>query len=296
MLVLVTGGSGFIGSHLCRLLLEMGHDVRIIDLVAPKVPGVDYVQGDIRSFDDVAKSMKGVDAVAHLAALISVDESVRNPAEYHATNVTGSLNVMRACVVGGVRRIVYASSAAVYGNPASLPLKEETPVAPISPYGATKLAPELYAGAFHTSYGLSPIILRLFNVYGPGQVLNDYSGVITRFIDNARVGRSPVIFGDGQQSRSFVNVKDVATAIYLALSSRIAFGTFNIASKGPVTINELARMTLSAAGRNDLIPVHQDQRPGDITHSYADASKALLVLGFEPKVGLDEGLTELLQR
>jgi UDP-glucose 4-epimerase len=296
MLILVTGGSGFIGSHLCRLLVEKGHEVRVLDLVEPKAPGVDYVQGDVRSFDDAAKSMKGVDAVVHLAALISVDESVRKPADYHATNVTGSLNVMRACIVGGVRRFVYTSSAAVYGNPSSLPLREDSPTVPISPYGATKLAPELYAGAFHASYGLFPIVLRLFNVYGPGQALNDYSGVITRFIENARAGRSPVIFGDGQQSRSFINVRDVSAAIYLAVTSRIAFGTFNIASKGPITINDLARMTLSAAGRNDLLPVHQDPRPGDITHSYANTSKAHLVLGFEPKVGLDEGLDELLKR
>ena len=296
MLVLVTGGSGFIGSHLSRLLIEKGHDVRVMDLVEPKTPGVDYIRGDVRLFDDVAKAMRGADAVAHLAALISVDESVRKPAEYHATNVTGSLNVMRACVVGGVRRLVYASSAAVYGNPTSLPLKEDSPAAPISPYGATKLAPEFYAGAFQASYGLSPIVLRLFNVYGPGQALNDYSGVVTRFIENARAGKSPVIFGDGQQSRSFINVRDVAEAIYLALTSRISFGTFNIASKEPVTINDLARMTIFAAGRNDLIPVHQEPRPGDITHSYADPSKARLVLGFEPKVTLDEGLRELLQR
>ncbi len=295
MLVLVTGGSGFIGTHLARLLMDKGHEVRVLDLVEPRATGTDYVKGDVRSFDDIAKSMKGVDAVVHLAALISVDESVRKPAEYHATNVTGSLNVMRACVVAGVRRMVYSSSAAIYGNPATLPLREDSPAAPISPYGATKLAPELYASAFHGSYGLSPIILRLFNVYGQGQVINDYSGVITRFIECAKAGKPPVIYGNGEQSRSFVNVRDVAEAIYLALSSRIAIGTFNIAAGAPVTINELARMTLSAAGRDGIIPIHQDPRPGDITHSYADVSKARLVLGFEPKVKLETGLKELIR-
>lgn len=295
MLVLVTGGSGFIGTHVAHLLLDKGHDVRVLDLVAPKATGTDYVKGDVRSFEDVARSMKGVDAVVHLAALISVDESVRKPAEYHTTNVTGSLNVMRACVVAGVRRMVYSSSAAVYGNPAALPLKEDSPAAPISPYGASKLAPELYAGAFHSSYGLSPIILRLFNVYGPGQSLNDYSGVITRFIERARAGEPPVIFGNGEQSRSFINVKDVAEAIYLAISSRISTGTFNIAAGAPVTISELSRMVLSAAGRAGMAPVHMDPRPGDIAHSYADTSKARLVLGFEPKVKLEAGLKELVR-
>jgi nucleoside-diphosphate-sugar epimerase len=232
----------------------------------------------------------------HLAALISVEESMRKPDAYHETNATGSMNMLQACVEGCARRFVYISSAAVYGDPAELPLSEASPVKPISPYGATKLAPEFYASAFRSAFGLETVTLRLFNVYGPDQPLNDYSGVMTKFRERLLAGEAPIIYGDGEQSRSFIHVDDVAKAISLSLSKGVAGETFNIAAGEPVTMNSLAKTMIRLAGKAGLDPVHAPPRTGDIRHSYTKTSKANKLLGFSPSISLEEGLSGLIFR
>jgi len=293
--VLVTGGSGFIGRNLTPSLSKARHSVKVFDITEPGSHSVDYVSGDIRSYESVLASLKGIDIVVHLAARISVAESLEKPQEYNAVNVTGSFNVMKACVEAGVPRFVYISSAAVYGDPAELPLKETAPTMPLSPYGASKLAPEFYADAFFKSYGLETVVLRLFNVYGPGQPMNDYSGVITKFIERIRDGKAPIIYGTGGQSRDFIHIKDVANAIELAVEKKgIAGETFNIASGEPVTIGRLAEMMLAISGKENLKPTHAAARPADIMHSYADISKAKNILGFTPSISLEDGLKSIL--
>jgi UDP-glucose 4-epimerase len=292
---LVTGGSGFIGRNLASSLSKAGHSVRVLDIIAPSDHSVDYVSGDIQSYESVLASLNGIDSVVHLAARISVAESLEKPQEYNAVNVTGSLNVMKACVEAGVPRLIYISSAAVYGNPAELPLKETTLTMPLSPYGASKLAPEFYAGAFFRSYGLETAVLRLFNVYGPGQPMNDYSGVITKFIERIHDGKSPIIYGTGDQSRDFIHIKDIVKAIELAVGKEgIAGETFNIASGEPVTIGRLAEMMLMISGKENLKPTHVAVRPADIMHSYTDISKAKKILGFAPSISLEDGLKSVL--
>jgi UDP-glucose 4-epimerase len=292
--VLITGGSGFIGSHLSKTLREMGQATRILDLKPPSFPA-DYLMGDIRSSASLSRAFEGMDAVVHLAALTSVEDSIKRPADYFNTNVTGTINVMRACHDRGVRRFVHISSAAVYGDPLELPLRETSPVSPKSPYGETKLASEFCVRSFCGSYGLENVILRIFNAYGPDQPLNQYSGVINSFIENIRKGKPPVIFGDGRQSRSFIHVGDVARAIQLALESKVSGEIFNIATNNPVTIEDLAQMILRLSGRTDLQPIYGKPRPGDIRHSYAELTKARKVLGFNAEIPLEDGLKELLE-
>ncbi|MDD1776203.1 MAG: NAD-dependent epimerase/dehydratase family protein [Candidatus Methanomethylicus sp.] len=294
MKVFVTGGSGFIGSRLTPYLLEQGHSVRVFDLKKPKQKAVDFVEGDICCYDDVLSSIKGYDSVIHLAAKTSVAESVEKPAEYYRVNVTGSFNVMKACVDASIKRFVYTSSAAVYGNPAELPLKETSPASPLSPYGASKLAPEFFSAAFTRSYGLEAVVLRLFNVYGPNQTNNDYSGVITKFLERLREGKAPVIQGTGLQSRDFIHIKDVLNAITLAIERPgIGGETFNVASGNPITVEGLANLMISLSGK-PLKPTHAPIRPADIMYSYADIEKAKKFLGFVPNISLEEGLKSVL--
>lgn len=295
MRVLITGGSGFIGRHLSALLRERGHSTRILDLEVSKDPSSDYIMGDIRSPDSLSGAFEGIDSVVHLAALISVEDSFKRPAEYFNTNVTGTINVMRACAGKGVRRFVHISSAAVYGNPAELPLKETSPVNPRSSYGETKLASELCVRSFCGSYGLENVILRIFNAYGPGQLPNDYSGVITKFVDRLRKGQAPIVFGDGEQSRDFIHVHDATEAIALALEGRISGETLNIATGIPSTINSVAQSLIALSKRQRLEPLHVASRKGDIKSSYADISRAKRLLNFSPKIDLNEGLRGLYQ-
>jgi len=293
--VLITGGSGFIGKHLSALLHKRGHATRILDLEPPKDPPSDYFKGDIRSPDSLSGAFEGMDAVVHLAALISVEDSFRRPAEYFNTNVTGTINVMRACAGKGVRRFVHISSAAVYGDPAELPLKEASPVNPRSPYGETKLASEFCVRSFCGSYGLENVILRVFNAYGPGQLPNDYSGVITKFVDRLRRGQPPIIFGDGEQSRDFIHVHDAAEAIALALEGRASGETLSIATGKPSTINGVAKLLIALSNKQGLEPLHVASRQGDIRCSYADMSRAKRLLNFSPRIDLNEGLRGLYQ-
>ena len=299
MKVVITGGAGFIGYHTARLLLAHGHTVVVLDDMS-KAPmldrlrslGLEPVRVDVRVLEELKEAFRGADAVLHLAALINVEESARVPELYHEVNATGTLNVLKASVDAGVPKVVYASSAAVYGNPEKLPISEDHPTNPVSVYGATKLAGELYCRAFHEVFGLSVLILRYFNVYGPGQS-EEYAGVITRFSERLSRGEPPIIYGDGNQTRDFVHVRDVAAANELALEANVKFGVYNIASGREVSILELAELMSRIAGVN-VQPVFAPPRPGDVRRSVADVSRAREELGFEPSVTLEEGLSDLL--
>ena len=306
MRVLVTGGAGFIGSHTVDHLLAEGVEVVVFDnLRSGRLENIRqhvnkrnfrFVRGDIRDSHLVKDLVSDVDAVIHLAALVSVPESIKDPALTYAINVNGTLNLLKASVDFGVKRFVYASSCAVYGNAENLPIKEDYPPKPLSPYASSKLTAEDYVQKYNRNFGLETVCLRYFNVYGPRQIYSDYSGVITRFINRLTNGLPLVIFGDGEQTRDFVYVTDVAEANILALKHAKAIGEiFNIGTGVGTTINRLASMLLELAGKNSLETVHSEPREGDIRHSVADISKAKEKLGYCPKVSLKDGLKRLLR-
>lgn len=298
--VLVTGGAGFVGSHLVDGLVGRGYKVVVLDNfrsgkmenVGQHLKGDDFklVVGDVRDRRVVRDAIDGVDAVVHLAALIDVEKSVNDPVETHDVNVTGTLNVLKEAVREDVKRFVYASSTAVYGEGNPLPLSEDCPPRPISPYAASKASAECYCRAFYRSYGLGTIILRYFNLYGPRQGHNPYSGVIARFLDNALSGKPLVVYGDGEQTRDFMYVDDVVKATMLALESNDSVvETFNVCTGKPTTVNELAQIVEEITGRN-LHIVYGKTRKGDIKNNYGDPAKAEGILGFKAKISLIKGL------
>ena len=299
-MVLVTGGAGFIGSHLVDRLVSEGYAVRVVDDLSTgrlenigdhlSRGSVDFVQGDIRDSELIRKCVDGVNVVVHLAALTSVPFSVKNPDLTFDVNVSGSINLMRACVEEGVGRFVFASTCAVFGNPEFLPVNENAQVNPISPYAESKLLAERYCNGFYDRGVLEPVVLRFFNVFGTRQGLSEYSGVITRFVDRCRRGLPLVVYGDGLQTRDFVNVSDVVEGILAAMRrGGIEGEVFNIGSGKATSLNVLAKEVLELAGV-DLGIHYEEPRAGDIKDSYADISKAKRLLGFEPKVSLREGL------
>ena len=304
MKVLVTGGAGFIGSHLVDRLVKARYDVKILDDLSSgnlanidghlKAGKVDFVKGDIRDSSLVKECLAGVDVVVHLAALISVPFSVANPELTFDVNLSGTLNLLRACVEKGVSKFVFVSSCAVYGEPEVQPVTEDARTNPISPYAESKLMGERYCLSFGERGLLRSVVLRFFNVYGLRQGLNDYSGVITLFIDRAKLKEPLIVYGDGLQTRDFVNVHDIIEAIFASMKSKVAEGEIiHIGSGRATTINELAKTVLELTGAGSGIS-YQPSRPGDIKDSYADISKAKKVLGYEPKVSLKDGLSALL--
>ncbi len=304
--VLVTGGAGFIGSHLVDRLVSEGFGVRILDDLSSgnldNIRGhldsgkVEFVKGDIKDTKVVGECCRGMDFVVHLAAVVSVPFSVANPTLTFETNLSGSLNVMIGCMKAKVKRFVFASTCAVYGDPAALPVSEETAVKPISPYAESKLAAETFALGFSERKMLDCVVLRFFNVYGPRQVMNDYSGVITKFLIAARQGLSLTIYGDGSATRDFVFVGDVVDAIFLGLKSTKAPGeAFNVGTGKATTVNDLAKTVLQLV-RSGKNVINDKPRAGDIKHSYADVSKAERLLGFRAKTGLRDGLQVLVEK
>jgi len=304
--VLVTGGAGFIGSHLVDRLLNDGFEVRVLDDVSTgrmenlvhheNRKDFDFVKGDVRNPELVKKAVTGVDVVFHEAALISVTRSVENPALTNEINVAGTLNMLKASSDAGVKRFIHASSSSVYGEIETLPKREDLTTQPISPYAVSKLAAENYVKVFSEVYGLETVSLRYFNVYGPRQTIGPYSGVITIFINRLMNNQPPIIFGDGEQTRDFTNVQDVVEANMLAMKNKSATGeVFNVATGEPTTINHLAKLLLQIMDRTSLKPVYEKPRPGDIRQSYADVSKARKMLGYEPKTVLREGLEKLVE-
>jgi UDP-glucose 4-epimerase len=297
--VVITGGAGFIGANLVRELAD-GNSVIIVDnlstgrkenLTGLLGENVVLVEASISDLSLLKKLFTDVDFVFHLAAIPGVFRSIENPLATSETNVTGTLNVLLAAVGAHVKKVVYASSAAVYGETAALPQKEEMLPNPQSPYAVTKLAGEYYGRAFQAVYGLPVVSLRYFNVYGPKQDPNsEYAAVIPRFIKVASEGKPLTIFGDGEQTRDFVFVNDVVQANILAVESD-ATGVFNVGQGRSITIKELAQLVIRIMNK-DLDVVHREARAGDIRHSLADISRAGL-FGYRPEYDLERGLREM---
>jgi nucleoside-diphosphate-sugar epimerase len=300
MRVLVTGGGGFIGSHLVDRLLAEGHDVRVLDNFATGrrenlthvQSDIELVEGDIQSYERAHNAVAGCEVVFHEAALPSVPRSIADPLTSNATNVVGTLNVLLAARDNGVRRVVYASSSSVYGKNPTLPKREDLAVLPISPYAVAKLAGEGYCRSFTEVYGIETVALRYFNIFGPRQdPLSQYGGVVPKFIKALLANESPTINGDGEQSRDFTYVENAVEANVLAMQAPAAdsIRIFNIASGHRVTLNELYSELRSLAG-SDIEPTYGPPRPGDVRHSLADVSAAEVGIGYRPLVGISEGL------
>ena len=301
---LITGGSGFIGSHIAEALVARGDAVRVFDNLASGFElnlaafrdKLEFVRGDVRDPAALAQAMHGVRYVFHEAALVSVFDSVDRPLDNHEINITGTLNVLNAARVAGVKRAVVASSAAIYGNDPALPKREDMRPQPESPYALAKIAKEYYMSVFASLYGLETVSLRYFNVYGPRQDPKSmYSGVISKFCDVLAAGKDPTIFGDGGQTRDFIFVKDVVAANLLAMESPgIGHGeAFNVATGHQTSLIDLLAVLEELTGRN-FTTHFQPARAGDIRHSYADVTKARQQMGFEAKYGVREGLRHLL--
>ena len=304
--VLVTGGAGFIGSHTVDALLNEEAKVWILDdLSSGSLRNIRHLRkdrrcrfrrGSITNYRLVEFLARKVDAIIHLAAIVSPSVSVKKPELANEVNVAGTLNVLRAALKNGVKRVVCASSSSVYGNQTILPITEVNPLQPISPYGVTKLAGEKYCGAFYQTFGLETICSRYFNVYGSRQSANPYSGVISIFANKLRKGQPPQIFGDGEQTRDFIHVSDVVRANLTGLQTSRGIGeAFNVGTGQPTSINTLASILADLYERNGIAPNHLDPRRGDIKDSYADTTRAKETLGFQSKVELRHGLKGLLE-
>ncbi|MDH5374398.1 MAG: SDR family oxidoreductase [Candidatus Bathyarchaeota archaeon] len=304
--ILVTGGAGFIGSHLVDRLMKDGYKVVVLDnFFSGNLENIKHhlesgkfclVKGDVRNSDIIKETVRNVDAVFHLAAIVSVPLSIKKPLLVNDVNVRGTLNLLEASSKADVKRFIYISSCAVYGEANRLPIDESCPTNPVSPYAVSKLAAEHYCKVFHENYGLNTVCLRYFNVYGPRQAKNLYSGVIIQFIDRLKQGKPPVIYGDGEQTRDFVHVKDIVEANMLALNSQRSAGhVINVGSSESTTINNLANLLMEFFDQTHLKPVHRAPREGDIRNSYADIAKAEKMLGYKPKIKLKEGISVLLK-
>jgi UDP-glucose 4-epimerase len=300
MKFLVTGGCGFIGSHLAAELANLGEVLILDDLSTGSLTRIQglldrgrarFIRGSVLHRNLLLEACSGVDCVFHLAAIASVQRSLEAPLEVHEANATGTLTVLSAAREAGVTKLVFASSSAVYGDGPPVPRAEADLPGPLSPYAASKLAGEYYCEVYRRSFGLATASLRLFNVYGPGQdPRGEYAAVIPRFIMQVLRRSPPVIFGDGNQVRDFVSVKDVVRANILAMQ-RDAVGVFNIGSGDRTTILRLAGAVMEIGGLSRE-PVFEKPRPGDIRESVADISRARDVIGYRPKVHLADGLQE----
>ena len=301
--VVVTGGAGFIGSHLSGKLAEGDYQVIILDDLSTgkmenvelllKKDNVKLVKGSITDLPLLKEVFQGVQYVFHLAAIASVPWSIKDPQLSHEVNATGTLKVLLAAKDSGVSKVIYSSSAAVYGDTPTLPQREDMLPNPQSPYAASKLAAEYYCRVFQQVYSLPTVCLRYFNIYGPRQNPDsEYATVIPKFIKMISQGQPPVIYGDGKQTRDFIFVKDAVTANILAAESEAA-GVFNISAGKSTTISELAGLITSLMGSH-LAPIHKSIRPGDIMHSFADISRAE-AFGFRPEYSLEKGLAETIR-
>jgi UDP-glucose 4-epimerase len=299
-IALVTGGAGFIGSHIAEALAGRGAAVRVIDNLSTghleniEAIGakVDFVRGDLADDATVRKVVEDVEIIFHEAALPSVPRSVANPRETHLACVDGTFNLLLAAKEKGVRRLIYAASSSAYGDQPTLPKVESMKPEPLSPYAAAKLVGEYYCQVFTRTYNVETICLRYFNVFGPRQDPGSpYSGVVSRFIDFLKKGERPVIYGDGEQTRDFTYISNAVDANLLAAEANKGIGeVINVANGEQVTINELFRRLKEITGRDDIEPEYKEARTGDILHSLADISRARALLGYAPKIGLAPGL------
>ena len=303
--VFVTGGAGFIGSNLIPKLLSQGHKVIVFDNFSTGVmanleafkshTNFAFEKGDIRDREAVQSALQNVTSIIHLAAQIDVTASVENPLQTHEINVTGTLNLLQEAAKNKVEKFVFASSTAVYGETTLLPIKEETPTKPISPYAASKAAAESYLSAYAHCFGLETITLRFFNVYGKKNHNSPYSGVITKFLQKAQNNQNLTVEGDGEQTRDFIHVSDVVNGIALALNSKQTPGeVFNICTGKPTSINQLAEIIKKITCK-DLSVKHGPPRVGDIKHNYGNPTKTKKALRFEATVDLAAGLRTLVE-
>ncbi len=299
MRTLVTGGAGFIGSHLASRLLRDGHEVRVLDNFSTGSRGnvallgdeVEVVEGDIQSYERVHNSVKDCEVVFHQAALPSVPRSIQDPLTSNAVNVIGTLNILLAARDSGVRRVVFASSSSIYGADRTLPKQEDRAPQPIAPYAVAKLAAEGYCRSFAQVYTLETVALRYFNVFGPRQDPGSaYAAVIPKFITALLAGDSPVVFGDGEQSRDFTYIDNVVEANLLAAAAEGVSGeTFNVACGERISLNRLLSDLREITGA-EVDATYLEPRPGDVQHSLADIGKAREQLGYEPGVSFADGL------
>jgi UDP-glucose 4-epimerase len=300
-IVLVTGGAGFIGSHLAEALVARGDRVRVLDNLctgqrsnlASVEKKIEFIEGDVADPAQAAKAVAGVDCVFHEAALASVPRSVEHPLDTHEACVTGTLVMLDAARKAGVRRFVYAASSSAYGDQPSSPKRETDLPAPISPYGAAKYAGESYCQAFAATYGMQTVALRYFNVFGPRQDPNSqYSAVIPRFITAMLAGQRPTIYGDGLQSRDFSYIQNVVHGNLLAAEApagQVSGRVFNVANGRSTNLLDLLKLLNKYLGTS-IEPVHEPARAGDVRESLADITQARKHLGYEPPVDFDEGL------
>jgi nucleoside-diphosphate-sugar epimerase len=300
---LVTGGAGFIGSHLVTQLVHRGHLVRVVDnLITGKrrnldhVPGVEFVEGDLADITVATRAVEGMDYVLHQAAIPSVPRSVKDPITSNRANIDASVNVLVAARDAGVKRLVYAGSSAAYGDTPTLPKREDMPTSPLSPYALQKLVSEQYGQLFTQLYGFETVTIRYFNVFGPRQDPGSpYSGVISLFASALLEGRQPVIYGDGEQTRDFTYVANVVDGVLRAVETPKASGhVINVATGGRISLNALLRAMNNIVGTN-LQPIYQEPRAGDVRDSQADITKAKTLLGYTPIVSLEEGLEKTLE-
>lgn len=301
-LSLVTGGGGFIGSNMVRFLLAKGQKVRVLDNfetgkrenLAEVKSDIELIEGDIRDASAVKRAVDGAEVVYHLAALGSVPRSIKDPATTHDVNVNGTFNVITACKDAKVRRVVFASSSSVYGQSPVLPQHEDLPLAPISPYGATKAIGEIYFRSFYATYGLQSVCLRYYNVFGPRQdPTSQYAAAIPLFVSALMRNQSPRIFDDGQQSRGFTYIENVLSANWLAANAKETHGeAVNISTSNAVTVNTVVNTIRKLLGKENIKPVYAPPRPGDIKHSLADVKRAKELIGYEPLVTFEQGIAK----
>jgi UDP-glucose 4-epimerase len=304
-LSLVTGGGGFIGSNMVRFLLEKGRQVRVLDNfetgkrenLTAVGHQIELIEGDIRDKATVKKAVEGVDIVYHLAALGSVPRSIKDPATTHEVNATGTFNMLESSRQGQVKRFVFASSSSVYGDSKVLPQHEGLPFAPISPYAASKAIGEIYCRTFCETYGLETICLRYYNVFGPRQdPESQYAAAIPLFVSALLRDKPPRIFDDGEQSRGFTYIDNVTEANWKAASAKETHGqAVNISTAASVTVNAVVDEIRKLLGKEHIKPVYTDPRPGDIKHSLADVSLAKKVIGYEPLVSFEEGISRAIE-
>jgi nucleoside-diphosphate-sugar epimerase len=295
---LVTGGAGFIGSHLCEELTRRGERVRVVDsLITGKranlahLPNVEFIEGDLADVDIATRAVRGVDYVLHQAAIPSVPRSVEDPITSNRANIDASLNLLVAARDARVKRVVYAGSSSAYGNSPTMPKVETMPTAPLSPYALQKLVAEQYCQMFTQLYGLETVTIRYFNVFGPRQdPSSPYSGVISLFIRALHEGRRPTIFGDGEQTRDFTYVANVVDGVLRACQAKDASGeVINVATNGRVSLNQVFRALRDLIG-TQVEPIYDKPRAGDVRDSQADIGKANRLLGYKPIVTFDQGL------
>ena len=301
MKALITGGAGFIGSNIAKELASRGNDVAVLDDLSSGyrsniqgIPGVRLIEADIRDQAAVDAAVEGVDAVFHLAASVGNKRSIDQPVNDAEINVIGTLRVLEAARKAGVRKIVMSSSAGIFGELKTLPIREDHPVEPDSPYGASKLCAEKQGLAYAKLYGMEVVCLRYFNVYGPSQRFDAYGNVIPIFVFQMLRGEPVTIFGDGEQTRDFVNVREVVLANIRAAMAPGVSGAFNIGSGTRISINDLVERLRANCGLNPVVR-RGPPRAGDVRDSLADISAARRAFGFEPAVTIDEGLPEYIR-